>query len=171
MKIRILTNFVVPIIALFVIFSLTSCSKKNDQAKPDATAHNEQHTKKDKMPQKPQASENPEAKTIHIDESTAISFKGMPDGFPVELIPPYPDGEVERSALTDGRGTLLQTSSDSPEKVLAYYENFYKEKGFRQNKPVTVMGRIMLGFDSDDEGISMTLQVRDDGKTFFSLAN
>jgi len=155
------------ILSLLMLIILSSCSKESDQT-PSSQKSKAQHKEKTELSEH---TAQPTQKTIQVDDSTAISFKGMPEGFPVDLLPPYPKGEIDRSALSEGEGTLLQTSTDSLEIVLAYYTKLYQKKGFKREEPITFAGRTMRGFNKSGMSISMTLQTRDDGKTFFSLAN
>ena len=103
--------------------------------------------------------------------SEGIYFGEVPEGFPLDLLPPYPDGTIQQAASDDDGATLLQVVPDSKETVLNHYRDYYKKLGLSVDiEPVTVMGRTMVGFSGSAAEISMTLSDREDGKTFVSLA-
>ena len=93
----------------------------------------------------------------------------VPDGFPTNILPLYPGAEVDRAALQPNEATVLQTSSDSEEKILAFYTKKYEAHGFETRNFVKVGGKNLGGFDRPECTIGMTLRSREDGKTFFSL--
>ncbi|MFC1854023.1 hypothetical protein ACFL27_27880 [candidate division CSSED10-310 bacterium] len=161
-------------LTLLLIFSMllcfTSCSKTEQKT--------EQQTVKKVIPPassnlQKQSNETgaAETKVMQIDEATTYSAGALPPGFPTDILPLYPNGKVDRAAVSDGEGTLLQVTPDSQDEVLKYYKNLYGQKGYKTDTPMTLFGKMMLGFKKSDSVISMTLQKRDDGQTFFSLAN
>gem|GEM_PF-2927492 len=93
----------------------------------------------------------------------------VPDGFPTNILPLYPGAEVDRAALQPNEATVLQTSSDSEEKILAFYTKKFEAHGFETRSFVKVGGKNLGGFDRPDCAIGMTLKTREDGKTLFSL--
>ena len=98
-----------------------------------------------------------------------ITPSEVPDGFPTNILPLYPGGEVERAALQPNEATVLQTSSDSEDDILAFYTKKFTVHGFKKENFVKVGGKNLGGFKGPDCTIHMTLQAREDGKTFFSL--
>lgn len=111
-----------------------------------------------------------EGGTIKAGEAT-LGFGQLPEGFPVDLLPPYPGGKIERSALKDGEATLLQSSSDPRDTVHEYYRDFYRNGGWEETTPREVMGRTFVSYRGTQGIIHMTLNARPDGATFFSLVH
>lgn len=102
--------------------------------------------------------------------SQGIYVGEVPDGFPLQFIPLFPGGEIERAALQDGEATLLQVVPATKEEVLAHYRDFYDGLNWQLAEPVTVAGRTMTGFSGGGAQVDMTLIDREEGKTFVALA-
>ena len=103
--------------------------------------------------------------------SKGIYFGEVPERFPLDLLPLYPGGTIEQSAIDDDGATLLQVVPASKETVLNHYRDYYKKLGMSvDTEPMTVMGRTMVGFSGSAVKISMTMSDREEGKTFVSLA-
>jgi len=98
-----------------------------------------------------------------------IAVGKVPEDFPIEVIPLYPGAEIERAALQPNEATVLQTSADSEEAILAFYTKKFAANGFKKENFVNVGGRNLGGYKGPGCTIHMTLQAREDGKTFFSL--
>ncbi len=102
--------------------------------------------------------------------SEGIFFGEVPEGFPLDLLPLYPGGTIEQSAI-DGKGaTLLQVVPASKETVLNHYRDYYKKIGLSADEAMNIGGRIIVGFSGSDAEISMTISDREGGKSFVSLA-
>ncbi len=102
--------------------------------------------------------------------SQGIYVGEVPDGFPLQFIPLFPGGEIERSALQDGEATLLQVVPASKEDVLTHYRKFYDGLNWQRSEPITVAGRTMAGFSGGGAQVDMTMIDRGEGKTFVALA-
>jgi hypothetical protein len=99
-----------------------------------------------------------------------IFFGEVPEGFPLDFLPLYPGGEIDKSSLKDGEATLLQVVSDPKDKVFAHYRDFYTKLGWTAGDPMTVMDRTMVGFSGNGGQVDMTMINREGGKLFVALA-
>lgn len=102
--------------------------------------------------------------------SQGIYTGEIPDGFPVDFVPPHPDGSIDRSALQEGEATLLQKVPGTVDEVYAHYKGFYQGLGWSAADPITVAGRTMAGFSGDGAQVDITLIDQEDGTTFVALA-
>lgn len=98
-----------------------------------------------------------------------IHLGEVPEGFPLDFLPLYPGGEIDKSGVKEGDFTLLQVLPADKDTVLAWYKKFYAGLGWSSGKPITVMGRTMTGFEGKDAEVDMTLMDREGGKTFVAL--
>jgi len=102
--------------------------------------------------------------------SQGLFFGEVPEGFPVDFLPLYPGGTIDKSSIRGREVTLFQVVPASKDKAIAYYRNFYKELGWTANDPITVSGRTMVYFSGNGAQVDMTLIDREEGKTFLALA-
>lgn len=101
--------------------------------------------------------------------SEGIYFGEVPEGFPLDFLPLYPDGEIEQSAVDEEDFTLLQVVPGDKDTVFAWYKKFYAGLGWSAGDPMTVLDRTMVGFVGSDGEVDMTMMDRDGGKTFVAL--
>lgn len=102
--------------------------------------------------------------------SSGIYIGEIPEGFPVDFMPLYPGGEIDKSSVKEDAVTLLQLAPADKETVFAWYKDFYRGIGWSDSKPVTVAGRTLTGFKGKNGRVDMTLIDREEGKTFVALA-
>jgi hypothetical protein len=98
-----------------------------------------------------------------------IYFGEVPEGFPLDFLPLYPDGEIDKSSIGDGDFTLLQNVPGDKDTVFAWYKKFYTGLGWASGNPFTTMGRTMVGFEGSDAEVDMTMIEKDGGNTFVAL--
>lgn len=113
--------------------------------------------------------------------SVAEAFKAMaagegifigevPEGFPLEVVPVHPDGEIDKSSIDEDGFTLLQNVNKDADSVFQYYEDHFDGIGWSVGDPFTMGNRTMVSFGGPDGGVDMTLIDQGDGKTFVALA-
>ena len=97
---------------------------------------------------------------VDIEADKGVSFKGkdnqgreviydaksgtVPDTWPSD-VPVYPGVTVKASLQGNGNRTLVLESSDSPEKVVAFYKA--KLGGMKQDADMNMNGSMLLSFD------------------------
>jgi hypothetical protein len=104
------------------------------------------------------------------EDSLAITSGKLPDGFPTDILPIYPRGEVDRGALNGREATLLQRSDDNIDTIIKFYTKHFSSNGWETQAKIEAMGRTMLGFTKGSEKVDMMLMVEEEKRTFFSLA-
>lgn len=102
--------------------------------------------------------------------SQGIFFSELSEGFPVDFLPLYPGGTIDKSSMRGREATLLQVVPDSKDKAIAYYRNFYRDLGWTANDPITVADRTVVLFSGNGAQVDMTVIDREAGKTFVALA-
>jgi len=102
--------------------------------------------------------------------SEGIFFGEVPEGFPLNIIPLHPDGEIDKSSIDEDGFTLLQNVNKDVDSVLAHYKDHFDGLGWSAGSPFTMGERTMLSFEGPDGGVDMTLINQGNGKTFVALA-
>jgi hypothetical protein len=121
---------------------------------------------------------------VDIEADKGVSFKGkdnqgrdvvydaksgkVPDNWPSD-VPVYPGVTVKASLQGNGNRTLVLESTDSPEKVVAFYKG--KLSGMKQEADMNMNGSMMLSFDDTPKQrkVLITAAVQGD-KTAVNLA-
>ncbi len=98
-----------------------------------------------------------------------IYFKEVPEGFPLNIIPLHPDGEIDKSSVNEEDFTLLQVIAGDKDGIFGWYKDHFEGLGFEAGNPFTMGTRTMVGFGGSDGEVSMTLSELEDGKIFVSL--
>jgi len=101
--------------------------------------------------------------------SEGIYIGEVPEGFPLDILPLYPDGEIDKSSVTEKDFSLLQVVPGDKDTVFAWYEKHFGKFGWSANDPITVIDRTMVGFQGKGGKVDMTLMDREEGKTFVAL--
>lgn len=119
--------------------------------------------------------DNSTAASAHDALQTAAVSQGLfvgevPKGFPLDFLPLFPNGTIDRSSIRGREATLLQVVPASKDKVLAYYRNFYTDLGWTANDPITAADRALVYFSGNGAQVDMTLMDREDGKTLVALS-
>lgn len=119
--------------------------------------------------------DNLTAASAHDALKTAASSQGLffgevPEGFPVEFLPLFPNGTIDKSSIRGREATLLQVVPASKEKVLAYYLTFYTNLGWTANNPIIAADRTLVYFSGNNSQVDMTLIDREGGKTLVALS-
>lgn len=102
--------------------------------------------------------------------SEGIYFGEVLEGFPLDIIPLHPDGEIDKSSIDEDGFTLLQNVDQNNDSVLAHYQKHFDGLGWSAGAPFTMGERTMLSFEGPDGGVDMTLINQGNGKTFVALA-
>lgn len=99
-----------------------------------------------------------------------VFFGEVPEGFPLNIIPVHPEGEIDRSSIDEDGFTLLQNVSKDTESVLEYFVDHFDGLGWSAGAPFTMGERTMVGFDGPDGDVGMTMIDQGNGTTFVALA-
>lgn len=170
-------GFLAYLVSLFVIACCASCSNSGtdgeaaDVSDPVSAAMHEDGGKADTggTMTSPQAASVMDAIKA-MAASQGIHFGEVPEGFPLELLPLYPGGEIDKSNVSEDGFTLLQLVPADKDTAFSWYKKHYAKMGWSDNKLITVAGRTMTGFNGKDARVDMTLIDREEGKTFVALA-
>jgi hypothetical protein len=101
--------------------------------------------------------------------SKGIYFGEVPEGFPLDIIPLHPDGEIDKSAVNEEDFTLLQRVSSDKDAIFAWYKEHFEGLGWSAGDPFAFGGRTMVGFGGSDGKVDMTMSDQEDGRVFVSL--
>ena len=99
-----------------------------------------------------------------------IYFGEVPEGFPLDIIPVHPDGEIDKSSVDPDSFTLLQVIEGSKDSVFDWYKDHFEGLGFAAGDPFEFGGRTMVSFAGSDGEVSMTMSEQEPGRIFTSMA-
>lgn len=102
--------------------------------------------------------------------SEGIFFGEVPEGFPLNIIPVHPEGEIDKSSIDEDGFTLLQNVNKDTDSVLGYFVNHFDGLGWSAGAPFSMGDRTMVSFEGPDGGVDMTMIDQGNGRTFVALA-
>lgn len=89
------------VLLVFVVLSSSACSSKES---PDIVTPN-----------------------ISVDEKTTGSDLKIPDAYPIDSVPIYPDSHLYSVLVIEQSYTILAFSKDDVSKVITFYQNVFKD--------------------------------------------
>ena len=112
--------------------------------------------------------------TVSTDEGTAEwGGNKLPDNWPSDA-PIYPNSQVQFSGASNqndnSNSTVVLQTSDSGEKVLAYYKQELVAKGWKIESTYEMSDAAMLGATKDKSSISVTIGSGGDQKTSITVS-
>ena len=94
---------------------------------------------------------------IGEEEPVEISTGKLPEGFPVNVLKPYPAGEVIQ-AMTQGEDCVLSmTTKDSVQQVADYYIAHFTGRGWAKGDDIDMTGSRMIAFNSKSGEVAFTV--------------
>lgn len=112
--------------------------------------------------------------TLSSDKGNIVFKEGAEGASFPAYAPQYPGSEITSSANFTGTGSeggsgsmVTQTTSDAPDKVMAFYKAKITEAGMKTNMETTTPegAMMMVGDASGKSGMMITMSKGDDGKT------
>lgn len=107
------------------------------------------------------------------DELAAPDVVSLPEGFPSDILPRYPDSRLDRAELTEKEAIFEQRSGDTPTQILKFYEDHFKSLGMEITKDLTVEATRYIAFaysNGDPGGIGATFNSGSNGKTILTIS-
>jgi len=101
-------------------------------------------------------------------QATEAYIGALPEGFPVEVVKPYPGAEIDNAASRGKEHLLTMTTKDASADVIKFYESYFGGRGWTKKDTVDADNNSMRGFQQGSDEVVLTAALKDGG-TFITL--